>query len=104
MSGSGVALAIIFVIILAGTLIGILAGRRRKMDLAQWTVAGRGFGLVLVWLLTAGVSDHGDLPGAVSKALVGDERGLFGALLELRGYVRGESTRTGKIESTKNFS
>ena len=54
MSGSGVALAIICVIILAGTLIGILAGRRHKMDLEQWTVAGRGFGLVLVWLLTAG--------------------------------------------------
>jgi SSS family solute:Na+ symporter len=54
MSASGIALAIIFVTIFTGTAIGILAGRRRKMDLEQWTVAGRGFGLVLVWLLTAG--------------------------------------------------
>ena len=33
---------------------GFLAGGRRKMDLEQWTVAGRGFGLVLIWLLMAG--------------------------------------------------
>src|ERR1051325_11585983 len=54
MSGSGVKLTIILAVILAGTLSGMLAGRRHKMDLEQWTVAGRGFGLVLVWLLTAG--------------------------------------------------
>jgi SSS family solute:Na+ symporter len=54
MSASGIALAIIFVIIFTGTAIGILAGRRRKMDLEQWTVAGRGFGLIFVWILSAG--------------------------------------------------
>ena len=54
MSTSGIALAIIFAIIFIGTVIGILAGRRRKMDLEQWTVAGRGFGLIFVWILYAG--------------------------------------------------
>src|ERR1700676_196537 len=54
MSASGIALAIIFVTIFTGTVIGILAGRRRKMDLDQWTVAGRGFGLIFVWILSAG--------------------------------------------------
>src|ERR1700726_606237 len=54
MSGSGIALTIIFAIIFTGTATGILAGRHRKMDLEQWTVAGRGFGLVFVWILSAG--------------------------------------------------
>jgi len=49
-----VSLAIIFAIILVGAVTGIYAGVRRKMDLEQWTVAGRGFGLVFVWLLAAG--------------------------------------------------
>lgn len=31
-----------------------LCGSRYKMDLEQWTVGGRGFGLLLVWLLMAG--------------------------------------------------
>jgi len=54
MSGSAVALTIIFGIILLGSAIGFYAGSRYKMDLEQWTVAGRGFGLILVWLLQAG--------------------------------------------------
>jgi solute:Na+ symporter, SSS family len=37
-----------------GSLVGFLARSRHKMDLEQWTVGGRGFGLVLVWLLMAG--------------------------------------------------
>lgn len=49
-----VALAIISVIVAIGSLIGFLARSRHKMDLEQWTVGGRGFGLVLVWLLMAG--------------------------------------------------
>ena len=49
-----VALAIITGIVVAGSLIGFLARFRRTMDLEQWTVGGRGFGLVLVWLLMAG--------------------------------------------------
>jgi len=53
-SASGVALTIIFAIVAVGSFIGFYAGSRYKMDLEQWTVAGRGFGLLLVWLLMAG--------------------------------------------------
>ncbi len=54
MSPSVVALAVIFAIVALGSAIGFYAGARYKMDLEQWTVAGRGFGLLLVWLLMAG--------------------------------------------------
>ncbi len=54
MNGSSVALGIIFATVAVGSLIGLYAGARYKMDLEQWTVAGRGFGVVLVWLLMAG--------------------------------------------------
>jgi solute:Na+ symporter, SSS family len=54
MSGSAVALTTIFAIIALGAGIGFLAGVHRKMDLEQWTVGGRGFGPVLVYLLMAG--------------------------------------------------
>jgi SSS family solute:Na+ symporter len=54
MSPSVIALAVIFAIVLLGSAIGFFAGARHKMDLEQWTVAGRGFGLLLVWLLMAG--------------------------------------------------
>jgi SSS family solute:Na+ symporter len=49
-----VALTIISGIVTIGSLVGFFARFRRKMDLEQWTVGGRGFGLVLVWLLMAG--------------------------------------------------
>src|SRR5271167_4022978 len=54
MKPSVVAMTIIFGIILLGAITGLSAGVRRKMNLEQWTVAGRGFGLIFVWLLTAG--------------------------------------------------
>jgi SSS family solute:Na+ symporter len=54
MSPSAVALLIILAIVGFGSLIGFRAGARRTMDLEQWVVAGRGFGVVLVWLLMAG--------------------------------------------------
>jgi len=54
MKPSVVAIAIIFGIILLGAVAGLFAGVRRKMNLEQWTVAGRGFGLIFVWLLMAG--------------------------------------------------
>jgi SSS family solute:Na+ symporter len=54
MKPSLVAIAIIFGIILMGAVAGLFAGVRRKMNLEQWTVAGRGFGLIFVWLLMAG--------------------------------------------------
>ncbi len=47
-------LFIILALILLSTLLGIFAGTRKKMDLEMWTVGGRRFGVVLVWLLMAG--------------------------------------------------
>jgi solute:Na+ symporter, SSS family len=54
LSPSTIALTIISVIVVFGSLIGFAARRRRQMDLEQWACAGRGFGLVFVWLLMAG--------------------------------------------------
>ena len=54
MSPSAIALSVIFGIVLVGSTAGFIAGTRHKMNLEQWTVGGRGFGLVLVWLLMAG--------------------------------------------------
>jgi SSS family solute:Na+ symporter len=54
MRGPAVALLVMIVVVTGGTAIGFIAGARRKMDLEQWTVAGRGFGTVLIWLLMAG--------------------------------------------------
>src|SRR5580693_3036954 len=51
---SAIALGVIFAIVAFGSAIGFYAGARRKMDLEQWTVAGRGFGVLLMWLLMAG--------------------------------------------------
>jgi solute:Na+ symporter, SSS family len=49
-----VALTVISVLVAIGSFVGLYAGSHRKMDLEQWTVGGRGFGVVLVWLLMAG--------------------------------------------------
>jgi len=54
MSAAAVSLATIVVIVAVGAAIGFLAGVHRKMDLEQWTVGGRGFGVVLMFLLMAG--------------------------------------------------
>lgn len=56
MTPSAIALSVIFAIVVLGSALGFYAGARHKMDLEQWTVAGRGFGLVFVWLLMAGES------------------------------------------------
>jgi SSS family solute:Na+ symporter len=53
-NASVVALAFISVIVSAGAFVGFYAGTRRKMDLEQWSVGDRGFGMLLVWLLIAG--------------------------------------------------
>jgi SSS family solute:Na+ symporter len=53
-NSSVVALTFISVTVTAGSFIGFYAGSRRKMDLEQWIVGDRGFGMLLVWLLTAG--------------------------------------------------
>jgi len=54
MSPGAVALTTMLAIVALGVTIGFLAGMRRKMDLEQWTVAGRGFGSLLMYLLMAG--------------------------------------------------
>ncbi|HWC95996.1 MAG TPA: sodium:solute symporter family protein [Candidatus Sulfopaludibacter sp.] len=54
MTPSAISLATIFAIVGIGAAIGFLAGARRKMDLEQWTVGGRGFGGFLMYLLMAG--------------------------------------------------
>jgi solute:Na+ symporter, SSS family len=51
---SAIALTVICGIVAVGSTIGFLARFRQKMDLEQWTVGRRSFGLVLVWLLMAG--------------------------------------------------
>ena len=47
-------LTILSIIVGVGSVVGFLARFHRKMDLEQWTVGSRSFGLVLVWLLMAG--------------------------------------------------
>ena len=54
MSSQATALTLVSVIVVLGSRIAFSARFHRQMDLEQWTCAGRGFGLVLVWLLTAG--------------------------------------------------
>lgn len=49
-----IAIWIILVTVIFSTLLGIYAGRHVKMSLEMWTVGGRQFGVVLMWLLMAG--------------------------------------------------
>lgn len=51
---SVIALSVVFFIISVSTAVAFWAGSRVKMDLEQWSVAGRGFGVILVWILMAG--------------------------------------------------
>ncbi|UCE21209.1 MAG: sodium:solute symporter family protein, partial [Candidatus Aminicenantes bacterium] len=48
------ALIIIFATIILSAVLGIYAGRRVKMNLENWTVGGRQFGIIIIWLLMAG--------------------------------------------------
>ena len=54
MSAGGIAISITIAIVAVATAVGFVAGARVKMDLEQWTVGGRGFGVVLVFVLMAG--------------------------------------------------
>jgi SSS family solute:Na+ symporter len=54
MSPGTVALSVIFGIVAVGSCIGFLAAKRRQLNLEEWAVAGRGLGLILVWILLAG--------------------------------------------------
>jgi len=48
------ALAIIAVVVFGSVALGVLAGRRVPMNLENWAVGGRRFGVVIIWLLMAG--------------------------------------------------
>src|SRR5205814_180069 len=54
MNSNLIALTIISSIVVASSAVGFQAKSHHKMDLEQWTVGGRGFGAILVWLLMAG--------------------------------------------------
>ena len=54
MSPGTTALSIIIGIVAAGSCIGFLAANKRQLNLEEWAVAGRGLGLILVWILLAG--------------------------------------------------
>jgi len=49
-----VAMIIILGVIALSAFVGIYAGRRVKMNLENWTVGGRRFGILIIWLLMAG--------------------------------------------------
>jgi SSS family solute:Na+ symporter len=53
-SAAAISVMTIIAIVALGAGIGMAAGIHRKMDLEQWTVGGRGFGAVLMFLLMAG--------------------------------------------------
>jgi SSS family solute:Na+ symporter len=48
------ALAIILLLVVGSSVVGVLAAGRGEMNLERWSVGGRRFGVVLVWLLMAG--------------------------------------------------
>lgn len=54
MSPGTVALSVIVGIVALGSCIGFLAAKRKQLNLEEWAVAGRGLGLLLVWILLAG--------------------------------------------------
>jgi SSS family solute:Na+ symporter len=54
MSPGAIALSVIAAVVGLGSVIGFCSRGRHKMDLEQWTVGGRTFGLVLVCLMMAG--------------------------------------------------
>lgn len=43
-----------FGIIALAVILGLLSGRNVKMDLQEWTVAGRNYGTLILWVLAAG--------------------------------------------------
>ncbi|MGQ9578516.1 MAG: sodium:solute symporter family protein [Candidatus Aminicenantales bacterium] len=48
------ALLVILATIIIAAAVGVYAGSRVKMNLENWTVAGRRFGVIIIWLLMAG--------------------------------------------------
>ncbi|MDR3588437.1 MAG: sodium:solute symporter family protein [Negativicutes bacterium] len=54
MSNETIALGIIFVFVIAATIVGMIPGMRQKMTLEEWAVGGRNFGRGLNWFILAG--------------------------------------------------
>jgi len=54
MTPSFTAVSVILFIVIVGSVVGFRAGAGRKMNLEEWSVAGRSFGLLFMWLLMAG--------------------------------------------------
>jgi len=54
MSAGATALLVIASVVGLATAIGFFARGHHRMDLEQWTVGGRGFGLLIMWLMMAG--------------------------------------------------
>lgn len=54
MKPSTVAISVIFFIVFVASVVGFRAGAGRKMNLEEWSIAGRSFGLLFMWLLMAG--------------------------------------------------
>ncbi len=48
------AMVIILGVIIFSAFVGIFAGRKVKMNLENWAVGGRKFGIIIIWLLMAG--------------------------------------------------
>jgi len=54
MSNETVSLLIIFLFIISATIIGLIPGMKKKMNLEEWAVGGRNFGRWLNWFILAG--------------------------------------------------
>src|SRR5882757_561667 len=54
MTPSFTAVSVILFIVIVGSVVGFRAGAGRKMNLEEWSIAGRSFGLLFMWLLMAG--------------------------------------------------
>src|ERR1700733_15545269 len=54
MRPSFTAVSVILFIVIVSSVVGFRAGAGRKMNLEEWSVAGRSFGLLFMWLLMAG--------------------------------------------------
>lgn len=54
MSNETVSLLIIFLFIISATIIGLIPGMNKKMNLEEWAVGGRNFGRWLNWFILAG--------------------------------------------------
>ena len=74
------ALAIIAAFLLLSLVLGVLARRGRTMTLEQWSVGGRGFGTIFVFLLMGMLFESVVLPLAVIIAVPFSFLGVYWTL------------------------